>query len=275
MRCLRNGFFFFFLEKVNFWKGKYPGANAPICRETRKKQKNFTMQLQCPHCRKDILAEDVNIGQLIAKCRHCDHVFAFEKQVRQAPRQRPEVVMPSGIEAYSLLSELNIEVSWRSGVSSFLTFFTILWNALVLPFVLVAIANGELMMLAGISLHLLVGVSLIYYTLAMLLNTTYILVNHHRLTIEHKPLRLPFYPNRDLSVAEIDQAYVEKYVASRTNGRPDWAHAVVAALKDGEHMKLVKGLKNPRQALYIEQEIERFLDIEDRPVEGEWAGAGV
>ena len=43
----------------------------------------------------------------------------------------------------------------------------------------------------------------------------------------------------------------------------------VQLVKDGGQQALVKGLTDSQQALYIEQELERFLKIEDRPVRGE------
>ena len=225
-------------------------------------------QLKCPNCQSDIPASDVNIKELVAKCQHCHHVFNFTDK-NYAVKNRPEIVMPAGIESFSLLSELNIEISWRKSVNSFLTFFTILWNLFLVPFILFAIFSGEIMALVGISLHVLIGVSLLYYTLVCFVNTTYIMVNHYRILVEHKPLRLPFYPNRDIGVHEIDQLYTHEYVASTTNGKPDYAYAVHLKLKDKSDIRLIKGLKNPDQALYIEQEIEDFLKIDDKAVKGE------
>ena len=40
-------------------------------------------------------------------------------------------------------------------------------------------------------------------------------------------------------------------------------------LKNGRQLKLMDGMKNPDKALYIEQEIEYFLKIEDRRIPGE------
>ena len=37
-----------------------------------------------------------------------------------------------------------------------------------------------------------------------------------------------------------------------------------------KHAKLVTGLPSSEHALYLEQEIERFLHIADRPVRGEY-----
>jgi predicted Zn finger-like uncharacterized protein len=227
-------------------------------------------QLNCPNCKSSIAANDINISQLIAKCANCGQVFNFSQGSVSLGRQRPEIVIPPGIEAYSLLSELNFEISWRRSSSSFLTFFTILWNLFLIPFVGVAIFSGEFFILAFISLHLLVGVSLLYYTIATFVNTTYVMVDRHRVTIEHKPMRMPFYPNRDIPVREIKQLYTKRYVAGTTNNKPNHAFQLCLKKTNGVEVVLIKGLKNPDHARYVEQEVERFLDIDDLPVKGEW-----
>ena len=228
------------------------------------------MRLQCPSCKADIASEDININRLIAKCSQCNTVFEFEKTVREAPRQRPEIVMPPGIEAYHLLSELNLEIKWRQSFSSFLAFFTIFWNGIVFIFVAAAIITGTYGMLLGVSIHLLVGLGLLYYMLTVMVNTTFITASNYRLLIEHRPLKLPFYKNRDIPVTEIDQLHVERYVASTTNGKPNHAFGLYLLKKNGEKVRLLKGLRNPDQARYVEQEIERFLDIPDRKVADEF-----
>ena len=122
------------------------------------------------------------------------------------------------------------------------------------------------------SLHILIGVGLLYYMAALFVNTTYVVVDHYNLTIEHRPLKMPFYPGRTIPSRDIDQIYIHKYVASRTNGQPNYAFGVQALLKTGENIKLLKGLRNANQAQYIEQEIEKFLKIKDRAVEEEFKG---
>ena len=41
--------------------------------------------------------------------------------------------------------------------------------------------------------------------------------------------------------------------------------------RDGEHQVVLKGLHKEDEALYIEQQLERCLRIDDRPVRGEVA----
>lgn len=231
------------------------------------------MQLACPNCATSILADNVNIKDLVAKCHHCNNVFGFTNSDLPAPeRNRPEIMLPSGFEAYNSLSALDIEISWRRTSKSmgFLIFFTLFWNGILSIFVVTALATGAYEMLLFTSIHLLVGIGLLYFVIATLLNKTYVYVSRREISIEHRPLRIPFYPNRNLQATDLDQLYVKKYSSGKTNGRTNWAFSVVARMRTGSDVTLVKGLRMPEQATYLEQQIEKFLTIEDRAMEEEW-----
>lgn len=230
------------------------------------------MRLNCPDCKKDIKAADINLEKMMAKCSHCHSLFKFDEKIDLGRPVRPEIFLPKGMDVFELRSEIEIQITWRDTLNSFLVFFTIVWNAFVLPAAVFAIISLRPMIVLGLSFHLLVGISLLYYLLTTLYNTTFITADSRHLRIEHRPLKLPFYPNQDIPVYDIDQIYVNKYVKSKTNGRPDYAFAVEAILKNKEHVRIVKGIQYPDQALYIEQEVERFLEINDRPVTEEWDG---
>lgn len=232
------------------------------------------LQLSCPNCRTEIQAADINVANTLAKCVSCNTIFDFSPILKTPSHKKEEVLLPPGIEAYSTNYELDIELNWRktSKALGFFLFFTLFWNGIVSIFVVTALLTGSFGMLAAISIHLLIGIGLLYYVLSVLFNTTYIIVNQREVSIEHRPLRSPFYPNRYLRAREVEQIFVEKYVAGKTNGNPNYAYAVQAILPGDKKVKLVRGLKNSDQALYIEQEIENFLRIQDEPVDEEWKG---
>ena len=229
------------------------------------------MQLNCPNCQAPIPADNVNITQLVAKCDKCNQLFAFDRQIEQIERHRPEIMLPPGIESYGMLNDLYFEVSWRNGRElPFFIIFTIFWDSIVFLFAVLAILSGQLSMLLFLSLHLAVGIGLLYYTLSLLINKTYVYVNRHSIHIEHKPLPKLFSSTRDIDSKEIKQLFVERYISSKTNGSPNYAFGVEVILKNEERVKLIRGLRTEEQGRYIEQQIERFLHIKDRPVEGEW-----
>lgn len=234
------------------------------------------LQLACPNCATPIKAENINITSLVAKCHHCNSVFNFSNNLEVASRNRPEIMLPTGFEAYTTLSSLDIEYNWKqtSKGLGFFIFFALFWNGILSIFVVMALLTGEYQILLFTSIHLLVGIGLIYYILSVLLNKTYILVSRREIQVEHRPLRLPFYANRNISAMDLDQLFISKYVSSKTNGRPNYAFSVIARLRTGSEVTLIKGLRQPEQATYIEQQIEKFLNIEDRAMEGEFSISG-
>jgi len=232
------------------------------------------LQLKCPNCAAQVPAANIHLDNMVAKCDYCSTVFSFAETLGQPAHKKEEVVMPAGFEVLKLNSQLDIEIKWRktSSNKTFLLIFTIFWNAMLIPFVVIAISQGETFMMLGLSLHLMVGIGFLYYTLAVMLNTTYLNVNSRQLTIEHKPLKVIGRPSRKITATDIRQIYISKYRTGKTNGRPTYAFGVYAVLGGGRHLSLVKGLRHSEQALYVEQEIEAFLEIEDEAVEEEWQG---
>jgi len=235
------------------------------------------LQLSCPNCSARIPADHIHLNNLMAKCASCDSVFNFSEQVGQPRRfasEKQNVLMPTGFEVLELRSQLDMEINWRktSGNKTFLFIFTIFWNACLIPFVLVALTSGEWMIMLFLSLHLMVGIGFLYYTLAVLLNTTYVNVTPRHITINHKPLNVIGRPEHNISAGDVEQLYVNKYSTGKTNNRPTYAFGVYAVLNGGRQIALVKGLRHPDQARYIEQEVEHFLNIEDELMEEEWMG---
>jgi len=229
--------------------------------------------LQCPNCSNEIFSDAINIDKAIAKCSNCNTVFPFEEEVKkkQWNRRRPEIFQPEGIEMFRLRSELNIDFKWQNAKSMnwFMVLFTILWNAMILPAAVAAILSGQFMAVLFMGAHIAVGVGLAFNLLSNLVNRTYITVDGYNLSIDHRPLKNPFKPSEEIPVQNIDQIYVRRHVVGTTNGRSSYGHSVMAVLKNGRQLKLIEAMKNPDKALYIEQEIEYFLNIEDRPVQGE------
>lgn len=225
-------------------------------------------KLDCPNCGTDILSEDINLSKGLAKCSQCHVLFNVENEVEIPPGKEEIFVIPKGIEVLKMFSELEIKMDWRHTASKFMMFFTLVWNGILFPMALVIILSGELSMLLFMSIHLAVGLGFLYWSLAALFNTTYITVDSNYINIQHRPFQL-FFKEYQLETKEVDQLYVKKYSNGSTNGTPNYVYGVMAIMKSKEEIKIIKGLNKPQQALYIEQEIEKFAEIKDRPVAGE------
>ena len=230
------------------------------------------MQIDCPKCAEQVLSNNINIDKGVAKCKNCNTVFSYEDETHLSYRRRPEIFMPEEFEVLPLRSELSIHYKWRKtrSLGAGAVFAAVIWNVMLLPFVIAAVSSGSLITLLGISVHLMVGLGLIGNIILTLINSTYITVDDYELSIEHRPFSLPFVAqNKSIEVKNIKQVYVQKYTTAKVNNVPQYAFQIIAQLHNGEEVKVLKGFKHKNKALYVEQEIEIFLNIPDKKVAGE------
>ncbi len=254
------------------------------------------MHLNCPECNTPVTADGVNIAKTIAVCKSCDNIFAFEDELTRPgelavvpelksierdpdlpPRLKEEIYhIPPGIEVLKIESMLEIMINWRRSGKYFILFFAIMWNLMLGFMIISAFASGigtegfllMLFMLPFIG----VGGYLLYSGLGQIFNTTYVTVNNRHLSIEHKPLNLLTKRDKFMNRENVEQLYVRRYSMGTSNGQKVYAYTVMIQLNDGKSHILVQGLRSLESARYIEQEIENYMNIEDKPVHGEWKG---
>ena len=235
--------------------------------------------LNCPDCRYPIPYDDINITKTIAKCKSCDNIFDFAEEedgssLSVLSPRRKEIVIPTGIEVLSLMSELEIMIKWKKAGKSFAPFFSVIFFVFSLFFLYTMILSGAYGMIPFLLPFLLAGGHLMYTSLGYFINTTYITVDDQKLQIEHKPIKFLSQRNTYYHPDEIDQLYTRRYQVGSQNGMPVYAFAVEMELKNGKKQSLVKSLHSAKYGRFIEQEIERYLKIQDRPVSGEWSYRG-
>jgi hypothetical protein len=230
------------------------------------------MQLNCQQCGAVIPAENINLDRMIAKCSSCNAVFSFDDQfgspekAKRKPKLKYDVPLPDRFTMQDNGFDLTITRRWLGPMAFFLTFFTFFWDGIVSFFVCGILSTGNVAMLLFISIHLLVGIWLAYYTACLYVNKTTITVTSLSLEVKHGPL--PYPGNKNLSSESLKQIYCKQRISS---GRSTTVNYEVHAINsDDKDVTLLNGLDQSEQALYIEQEIERFLKIEDVPVRGEY-----
>ncbi len=229
------------------------------------------IDISCPDCNAPIDGTQININSSLAKCKECGSVFQIRDDaffLSDRPH-RPEMIMPPGTDVLELPSSLDIRIDWLkshpAGALGFLTFFAALWNGILLVIAFGMISAGNFGALSFLAIHGAVGLGLAYYLSRIYLNYTDIIVTDDEIEIQEQPIPNPFTPPKSIDRDQIDQLYVTKYVSSTTNGIPSYAYALYAILKNGKKLQLIKGMNKETQ-LYLEQKIERFLDIKDRLV---------
>ncbi len=230
------------------------------------------MQVTCKQCGSEIPVENLNLDRMIAKCTECNAVFNFEDQMedtdREQPAEKPEVSMPKGFQVENRGQELIITRRWFGLMFIFLAFFCVIWDGFMVFWFGMAFSEGSLMMAGFGTLHAAVGIGLTYYVLAGFFNKTVITVGGRNFTVKHRPL--PF-PGKELDPNDIEQLYCKEIVNRRSSSSGGsstyFTYELHALTRDGKHQKVLKGLTEVEQILYVEQEIERFLGIKDRSVE--------
>lgn len=234
------------------------------------------MKLNCVKCGAEIPAENMNLDRMVAKCAVCNSVFSFDNQFsgRALSRQvQIDVPQPSRVRLENEAGVLTIRLSWFSNKILFFTVFAIFWNGIMFT-----VAGGALLSLftesfSGFPLiifatpHFWAGLAMIYYVLAGYLNETRVTVDHNLLEVRHGPL--PFWGNKAVDVTDIVQLYAKhNYSMWRNNWSGHYElHAVTGK---NRHEKVLSGWDNPDYAVFVEQEVEHFLGIEDYPVRGEY-----
>jgi hypothetical protein len=130
----------------------------------------------------------------------------------------------------------------------------------------IAIGQGQWAMATFGTLHGLVGVGLTYFVIAGYVNKTYITISYDSLAVQHKPL--PFPGAQILKTSDIKQLYSKEKIYHGRNGT-SCSYEIHVITHSGKTVKLLSGLSSSEEALFLEQEIEKHLGIQDQVVRGE------
>lgn len=238
------------------------------------------MVVTCPKCAATIPAEDVNVARIVAKCRLCGAVFNFEDQLGlpKSPVNRAiaRVMLPPGIElAVSNASagtagpyrgggeqsgELLLVRKWFQPQAIMLLIFGAVWNSFLFFWYAGAASSGAPWIFYVFPLaHVAAGVAIIYGGLTGLLNRTTVRVANGRLTVRHGPI--PAFGNRDIAVSDL----LQLYTVTKTGSKGSKTHELHALPSFGPTIKLMSGLTDMQQAVYVERTVEDHLRIEDDP----------
>lgn len=230
------------------------------------------MPLRCPQCGASVAADDVNLQSGFAKCRYCNSIFSFVDQLPRSPQSpapfhKRQVDMPKGFRVDYPGSDMVIVRRWFSAKYLALLPFCLFWDGfLVFWYVMAFAAHGPLIMKVFPVLHVGVGVFLTYMMLAGFVNSTWIAAGPAELSVRHGPL--PWPGRLVVPRTDIDQLFSEQKVMNGKNG-VSYSYKVSLLKPGGERLSLVQDLETPEQALFIEEKVESFLGLQDRPVVGE------
>ncbi|MBX2814483.1 MAG: hypothetical protein KTR24_00730 [Saprospiraceae bacterium] len=229
--------------------------------------------LECSHCFHLLGADEIDLEHSKATCNNCQATIDLDDILRSDPYRRPEVVMPDGVELLKLSNMLDIVVDWyRSSPKRMvgsLVFGSFFWNIVLLPLVFFFLFAGDFLLVLFFIGHITTGIALVAYLLSIFVNKSHIEVTTEGIRIRHEPLPSPLNKKLFLPKAQIDQLFVAKHhqrFGKKKSKVP--SYTLHALSKQGKVIDLVTGMDLETQ-LYLEQEIETYLEIQDRPISKE------
>ncbi len=177
--------------------------------------------------------------------------------------------IPEGLQLEENSQGITISYRWYSHVVWFLIFFAFIWNGFLVGWML---ADTPFFFKMFASIHVAVGIGLVWYIVCLFLNTTIIKITKHEITISHAPIPLPIYAkSMQLSRFDIAQVYVAQ-VSTTNKGNTTYSFELRAISSKNISKKLSINCDNYEKAIFYKRKIEQVMRIEPQPIEGEYLG---
>ena len=223
------------------------------------------MKIYCPLCGREIPVLDVDLLGKVARCTGCNNVFGFSVP-SAVENERLPTPAPKNFKLERSADGLTIVRKWFTPAIIALTFFCLFWNGFMVGWFYTAFKQRIYTMALFGSLHGAVGLGLFYAVLIGYFNKTYIRISYGSIIITHRPL--PWFGQKNITKHDLKQFYSKEEIHCGKNGY-SYSYSVQALTQSGKVVELISGLSSREEALFIEQEIEKYLKIEDESVRGE------
>jgi hypothetical protein len=183
---------------------------------------------------------------------------------------------PSNIKIDQTNNGITIRKRWLHQKTLYLIFFTTLWDSLVLPHyeqLLAPIFTSSLYeVLFPFFLYkvlfLFFTIVLNYITLAKWFNRTYIVAGNQEIVVNYKPFPVLYLKNKKFYIVDIERLYSKKKIQN-ANRNP--TYQIFLQTRTGIDKKLIF-FKERKEALFVEETLETYFQIQDRARVGEIGG---
>ncbi len=240
---------------------EYKPAEKLELKAIKEEMPKVFQKISCPACTAEVIADNLNLQQSVAKCGSCNVIFSIEKElesVKSKTEMKQEIFRPEGIDLFYYKEDMELTVQQHiHGVDAAGIIFTPLLA--IFTIFLFFFGKKEISPFIPIAFTM----SALYYihkAFNYSKNKTFINVNDKFLEIKSRPKN--FKKDKHFDVHDIDQLYLKH----ATDAAGHYAIFMVVNGAEGQkHEKLVT-VNSLSKAKYLEQEIERYLDIKDRAV---------
>jgi hypothetical protein len=182
----------------------------------------------------------------------------------QTAQMSHTIELPDNIELNWQGSALEIVVVWKGKYFEFLAATAVMLDG---AFFYEVLGYSDSVNSVGVVVSLGMGIPATYWAIAGWLNRTYLKVRPGTLSVRHMPI--PWPGSKEFSRLDIKQLYAYERIGPTKYDRGMTTYEVHVVTRRRGHQCLISGLETREQAMYIEQEIENHLAIEDETVRGE------
>ncbi|MGE0490765.1 MAG: hypothetical protein AB7S38_16280 [Vulcanimicrobiota bacterium] len=235
----------------------------------------MSISIRCPNCGGRIGSEDVNLDRLVGRCRVCDDLFDCSEQLPASSGggvaatpvpKRAEAACPSSIVSTPRGRDITFTRRWFSPQIFALLFFCVFWDGFLIVWYSLAFSakNPPLAMLLFPLLHVAVGVLLSYTVITGFFNRSELKVDSMDFEVWHGPL--PWPGGKKLRTNELKQFFVVQHIGNKGSR----SYELCCLLANGDRVSILSGLHNVNEAYYLEQQLEKHLNIADEAVTGEF-----
>jgi len=224
--------------------------------------------LNCPSCGGSIKIQEGTTKFVCAYCGN-EHLLPgiSDEMIKNLSNSRDIIPIPEGVEFQDEMQYLRIDRKWFSWKYIPMAFFCVAWDAFLFFWYSMAFSShAPWIMIVFPIAHVAVGIGLTYSTLAGFLNKTVLELTPEWLTIWHEPL--PWVGETRIATREINQLYCTDSVKYNENGS-SIHYNLIMVNSAGRARKIIKGLESKDVAIFMEQQVERWLKIPDQSIAGE------
>ena len=231
--------------------------------------------MSCRNCGAGLEEGRIDAALGVVTCAHCGSLHdvpsvresqaaSGEPVATKATGPRPEAALPERFDVQH--GDGSLSVTWSVGR----TMDGIVLCMIGAGFAFAAINSGFLPLLP-------VSLGIFYYAAVRAFNTHRVRVDRARISVSQGPLPAP--GARQLDASDVEQLFaieqetrVETDRDSQRRVEVRRHYRLAAKTRDGRQVTLLNGLSDGMQALWLEQHIERLLQITDKSIAGAHVG---
>jgi DNA-directed RNA polymerase subunit M/transcription elongation factor TFIIS len=229
---------------------------------------------QCPVCKTPLTDKDADVEKGILQCPSCHEELSLLEASLKIEDKSYKNELPSveGVEVQEG-KDLNINITPKASGEKWLP---LIFGAILTGAPILIHFFGELNFKKDFPLYIIL---FIFFTIGLLMLATVFkrLFMYTRISVDQEKVLFQYslfgwlpIAFKNIKADQILQFFANEFREGKKSDKPVVSYKVKASIKGKGHITLVSGLREPASAFYVEEQLERYLQIEDRVVPGEF-----